>query len=648
MRTNVSGGAARLLCLACLGVAACEAAAAVPRDVLPQTTPLKTVRFPGGNYGHVVVRDGLAVTCSGWSREDTSAVFDVTDPSKPRFLARFPAKGYSCADPVFFGDRCYVPNGFCATVIDLSDRRAPKLAGYLNPQFPKDGCRRLWVEGGRLYFTAHDGTRLVGADGLSSEKADKVPPKPVRSTPSPETGLLKDSAVIVGTAEIPYAYSLASVAADGGQAFVYAPTGADGAHLLTLPDRADGLTLFSGVYKTAPVPRGNSFQAMGMQTACNVMRVGNLFFVDDGIVRRSRSGQWETLLNRTRAAANASLDGTRLALAQGSRCRILDFGDVDNVRIHDVVPSADRPLHITGCHLRSNELFVAYTLVESKGQDFIYRFPTKGYVAAFDLRDPSRALSTVEISVCVALDRVGDCLYVSCRKGDFAVIDASDPRAMKVSAIRRDILDGDGYKVKTFGGRTYVLNGESVAELDTTVPAVPQVRRLYARGVGTAAPSYDDFTVEGGRLYALAHASLDVFELEDASRTVEVRNACGENGVLKAPLVPVETDAFAGHVPNPKPPTGVTFRAGRFGNAFGAYVFDWVQLPDGRYAVAYGEAGLVFCDAKGGFASELPRGTDGWVALFAAEVVVKDDSLYVKDGDGRAFRFPVARQGETR
>ena len=88
---------------------------------------------------------------------------------------------------------------------------------------------------------------------------------------------------------------------------------------------------------------------------------------------------------------------------------------------------------------------------------------------------------------------------------------------------------------------------------------------------------------------------------------------------------------------NPRPPEGVSFQAGRFGNSFGAFVFDWVKLPDGRYAVAYGEAGVVLCDEKGAFAADLPRGTDGWAALFAAEVLCKDGKVFVKDGDGKVF-----------
>ena len=614
-----------------------------PRQILPRTAPVATVRFPGGNYGHIALSNGLAVTCSGWSREDTSAVFDLSNPAKPKFLARFPAKGYSCAEPVFFGTRCYVPNGFSATVIDLSDRRAPKLAGYLNPHFPQNGCSRLWTEDGKLYFAAFDGNYQVGDDGFSFVKTDKVPPKPTDKRKSAAEGEitteLKDSAIVIGKTEIPFAYNLSTLAVKNGTAYVYAP-GCGAAQLLPLSTKAGGPTLFGNRYQTLALSRGNGFQTMGMQTAGCVTRIGDdLFVVDDGLVRLTRQGKWETLLNRTRAVANASVDGKHIALAQCSRCRILDFSDPANVKVFDVAPQVELPLHITGCHLRGNQLFIAYTLVEKKGQDFIYKFPTKGYVASLDLRQPLEVQSTVEIPACIALDRIGDMLYVTCRKGDFVVIDASDPEDLEVKSIRRDILDGDGFKVKTFGGRTFVTSGHRIVELDTTVPAVPQVKRLYDRGDGTEAPSYDDFTVDGNRLYALAHASVDVFELDDETRTTEVPNDCGVNGIAKTPVKEVDAALFAGHVAKAKAPDGIVFRPGRFGNCFGAYVFDWAKLPDGRYAVAYGEAGLVFCDAKGAFSSEPLRGPDGLASVFAAEVICKDGRVCVKDGDGKVWQY---------
>ena len=158
---------------------------------------------------------------------------------------------------------------------------------------------------------------------------------------------------------------------------------------------------------------------------------------------------------------------------------------------------------------------------------------------------------------------------------------------------------------------------------------------VYDRGDGTEAPSYDDFTVDGNRLYALAHASVDVFELDDATRTTETPNDCGVNGIAKTLAKEADAAVFAGHVATAKAPDGIIFRPGRFGNCFGAYVFDWAKLPDGRYAVAYGEAGLVFCDAKGNFVSEPLRGPDGLASVFAAEVICKDGRVYVKDGDSK-------------
>ena len=622
---------------AVFGGVTCFAGAAL----LPRTAPVTTVRFPGGNYGSVTESNGLVVTSSGWSREDTAGVFDFSDPAKPKFLARFPAKGYSCAAPVFFGSRCYVPNGFCATVIDLSDRKHPRFAGYLNPRFPQDGCKRLWVEDGQLYFLAFDGCYRVKEDGLSFEKTDRTAPKPAPRKPAePGAVKLKGSAVCFGETEVPYVHDLATLAVRDGKVYVYASC-CGGAHLLPLEVKEGGLKLFGPRHQVADLPRGRGYHTMGMQTAICATRVGDLLFADDGIVRLGRKGNFETLLERTRSASNSSVDGTRIALAQCSRCRVIDFTDPNDVKILDVTPKTELPIHITGCNLRGNDLYLAYTLVEFKGQDYIYRFPTKGYVVHVDLRRPAESSPAVEIPICIALDCVGDWLYVTCRRGDFAIIDVRNPEKIALAGVRRDILDGDGFKVKTFGGRTFVLNGHRVVELDVSEPSAPRVKHLYDRGDGADAPGYDDFTVDGGKLYALAHASLDVFELDDVKRTTEVPNDCGLNGVLKEPLKEVDAAIFAGHVTNPRLPEGVSFQAGRFGNSFGAFVFDWVKLPDGRYAVAYGEAGVVLCDEKGAFAAELPRSTNGWTALFAAEVLCKGGKIFVKDGEGKAFEVDL-------
>ena len=625
-----------LLASAAFGGLALSAVAGSP--LLTRTAPAATVRFPGGYYHLASERDGLVVTCSDWSREDTAGVFDFSDPAKPKFVARFPAKGYSCGEPVFFGSRCYVPNGFCATVIDLSDRKNPKFEGYLNPHFPQNGCNRLWTEDGALYFSAFDGCYRVNADGMTFAKTDRTPP-PKKKASEPGAVTLKDSAVRFGEAEVPFVHSLATLAVRDGTAYVYTSKGGF-AQLLPVETKTGGLKLFGPRHPVAELPRGRGYNTMGMQTAICVTRVGDLFFTDDGIVRLGRKGRFETLLERTRPASNSSVDGTRIALAQCTRCRVIDFANPNDVKVIDVAPQTELPIHITGCNLRGDDLYLAYTLVEDKRQDYVYRFPSKGYVTHVDLRRPTEFSPAVETPACIALDRVGDWLYVTCRKGDFAIIDARDPGKLTLSRVRRDILDGDGFKVKTFEGRTFVLNGHRVAELDVAEPSAPRVRRLYDRGDGVDAPGYDDFTVDGGKLYALAHASIDVFELDDAKRTREARDDCGENGILKTPLAEADAATFAGHAANPRPPEGIAFRAGVFGNCFGAFVMDWVKLPDGRYAVAYGEAGVVLCDAKGGFLAELPRAANGGAAVFATEVVCRDGKVFVRDDAGKAFAVP--------
>lgn len=603
-------------------------------DTIPRTLPESTIRFPGGNYGHVAVSGNLAVTCSGWSREDTAGVFDISNPSAVKFLARFPAKGYSLASPVFFKNRCYVPNGFSATVIDLTNPSEPRLEGYLNPSFPKNGCSQLWIEDGELFFKADDGCRKVESDGFSSVAVEKTPPKETKQSEC--SVRLEDSMLKTDSCEVPFVYNLSSIAVKDGTAFIWAQhAGCSEARLLSLDVSSSGSRLFSSFAKGASIPKHCRYMTMGMQTAGSVSRRDNLFFADDGIFRLDRKGKFETLLARTKPASNSSIDGDRIALAQCSRCRVIDFSDLNNVFIRDFVPPADHPLHITGCDLKGKDLFVAYTLVEEKGMDFIYKFPTRGYVAHFDLEGTVKPTNVIETFPCIAMTRVGDYLYLTGRKGKFGVIDASNPVAMSLKKVRDDLLDGDGYKVKNAEGRVFLLNGKRILELDVADPAVPKAAHVYERGPGTSAPSYDDFTIDGLRLYALAHASVDVFILDDPERTAEVPDDIGVKGV-KSVLDPVEASVFKGHVPVAKPADTLRFRAGRFDNYFGAYVFDYAELPDGRFAVAYGEGGLVLCDKDGTFISELPRGEWG-AQIFAAEVVYDNGILFVMDGEGKTY-----------
>ena len=618
------------------------ASLALAGEMISLTLPEKTIRFPGGNYGHVAVSNGLAVTCSGWSREDTAAVFDVSDSAAIKFIARFPAKGYSCAAPVFFGTRCYVPNGFSASVIDLTDRARPKLEGYLNPQFPQNGCEELWTTNGVLYFRVGKQAYQVEADGFSFSEADvPLPPKKKNGKDAGSVSL-RDNAVCTEGDTSPFVYNLASIAADGDTAWIYAP--AKVSDLLTLDVSATGLRRFGKTLKMAKIER--TYTTMGMQTASCIEKQGSLLFADDGIVKINRDGSLSILRDRTAAASNMSFDAPRVAIAQCDRCRILDYSDLTAISVLDITPKTELPIHITGCSLSGNRLFLAYTLVEEKGQDFIYKFPQKGYVASIDLTAPEEPLCTLPIMPCVALERTGDYLYVTGRSGKFAIIDASQPANLRLLEIRDDLLDGDGYKIKSFNGRVFFLNGHRVGELDIADPRHPLVKHTYERGKGTHAPSYDDFTVSGNRLYAVAHASVDVFLLDDPDRSASVPNDFGTRGMAPHLLEPADAAVFNGHTPAAKPADTLRFHAGYFGNYFGAYVSDFVKLPDGRYAVAYGEGSLVFCDEQGNFLSELPRVKDSYIPVFAKEVLSRGNLLYVKDGDGKVWQIdPTERTG---
>lgn len=604
---------------------------------IPCTKPVVTVHFPGGNFSHVSVTGNLAAVSSGWSRNDGAAIFDLSDPLSMKLLARFPARGYSLSSPVFFGDRCYIPNGFCATVISLADKSAPVLEGYLNPSFPKSGCKRLWIDNGSLYFESDDGCRKVLDDGFSSAPADVTPPKPEKETSG--RFYIEDSMLKTPSSQTPFVHNLSSIAVKDGVAYIWAQHDAcSRARLLKLDVSSSGNRLFSSFTEGAVLPKPCSYMTMGMQTAGSVTRRGDLFFTDDGIMRMDRKGGFETLLARTKPVSNSSIDGDKIALAQCTRCRVMDFSDTANVVIRDFVPSSDKPLHITGCDLKGDDLYIAYTLVEEKGMDFIYRFPKKGYVAHFRLSGGPAPVSVIETFPCIALARAGDSLYLTGRGGDFGIIDISRSGAMGRLNVRTDLLDGDGYKIKSFNGGIFLLNGKRILKLRTDNPSDPQVDHIYARGHGTNAPGYDDFTIENGRLYALAHSSLDVFILGDPDRTRAVENDIGAKGYRKV-LEPADKSIFDGHVRAAGPLDTIRFQGGNFDNYFGACVLDFAEMGDGSFVVAYGEGSLVFCNKNGTFKKDLPRYGYG-PQVFAAEVLVKDGKVYVKDGEGNVWLVP--------
>lgn len=596
----------------------------------------KTVRFPGGNLTQIAASGSDIAATASWSREDGALFFRKT-PCGVRFTGRIPARGYVLSAPVFHGGKCYVPSGFSASVVDMKEW--PRFCGYLNPAFPKDGCTAFWTEGDKLYFTDGKQSFLVSGDGTDYAP---VGVQPAKKTSSKKCFLadgtpvsIEGSAIAIGGERVEFAYDLSSVAASGDKAWVYTPRGGD---VLPLDLSGDGLALFGKAINAGDIPKEEKYMTMGMQSASSILLHGGFAVADDAVFGIAKDGSWNLLMPRSRAASSAYADGNRVAVAQCGRVRVLNLEDPENITFRDYAPEWEHPMHITGAVLKDDTLFIAFTVDEIKGQDYIYVKPKRGWVAAIGMAG-GKMLSYAEIPPCVDLAIERNALYATCINGAFAVIDASNPSKLAIHALREDLQDGASYKIKKHGPFHYLGNGQRILELDCTEPLSPKITKSYRRRLGSEAPSYDDFAFDGNRLYALAHGSIDIFDLDGEG--ISVPYDFGKKGARTEPLAAADPKLFDGHKPNATPPDGVTFRGGYFGNYFGASVLDWAKLDCGLYAVAYGEGGIILADAGGAFVGELPRSESGYVLLFAAETIARNDEILVKDGSGNCYALTL-------
>lgn len=617
---------------------------------VPAISPVSTCRFPGGRYTHVALHEGLAVAGAGWSREDEAACFDLTDPAHPKFLCRFPARGYVSGDPVFLDGFCYIPSLYCGLILDVRDVREPRLAGLLNPRFPKVGCRSVWIDEGRLRYDTFEGIRTLGEETVSTNR----PPAQKRrkglasavsgsvafsleDAPYPHFAVssVSGNGARRKVSEIPFADKLASLAVRNGVAYVYAPGGQTHT-LLTLRLR-DGIGMFEKAIGMPKLSRDQWLETSGVVSASCIECRGTRLFFDDGLAELAEDGSVRLIRERTLPGAAMDFDGDRVAVAQGSCCRTVDFGRWPEVALSDYAPTG--AVHITGCVLEGRDLFIAYARKESKRQVWLTRLLHDGYLER--VRD-GRTVCTLRTEPGVALTKVGRYLYLTGGQGTLHIIDAGDPSCLRSVGVCREIYDGECLRLKWCGERLFCLSGRRVCELDVSNPLKPRVKTLYRRGLGRESPNYDDFCLDGSRLYALAQNSIDEYILDDPSRTEQIELDTGCLGRL-APSAPIEgSTRFDGHRHRTVPPKGVVFQGGEFDNAFGKSLRDWAELPGGNYAVAWGEGGLVVCGPDGRYLGELPRSEGGWVYLFADGVIAEGSVAYVMDGERRVFAIECA------
>ena len=500
------------------------------------------------------------------------SILDITKPESPRhvcLLAR------SAGSAVRVAGRFIVTQGGDGVRLHRLDGRAPKARpvwiGFLPEQplagFPVSeqafttvsgaGTNRLW----RTYELTDSGFSLKTESSVELKSAPATPDLRLAAFPAnsgPRCAFSGQHAFLFDTSrpsissyevkgtnalflgERFFLHALGTVAAKDNTAYVYAP--GTRRTVLTLDAATNGVACrdFSAGLVSAALARTNTFMTIGMQTGGAISRSGGILFCDDGLARIGADGGLAPVRDPVLAVANHAFDGQRVALAQSRRCRVLDYSRFPDVKtVVDFAPTG--LVHITGCALKGDRLFVTWLPKSRPNHDFIYQQPARGFFASVDLKRAkegcmTEAESVLEISAAVTCLLVGDrYLYVPGYRGVFTVIDAGDPAQLKIVAERDDLLTGGSYKIKAAGSRVFCQNGGSILELDVSQPEAPQIARVFVRGE-PGAPSYDDFTVDGDRLYALAHASLDVFDLDGAAQRVARPAPAREVNVVEARL----------------------------------------------------------------------------------------------------------------
>ena len=533
-------------------------------QVLTVVRPVATLRFPGGGIDHPSVAGDTVAAVSGWSREDGLNTFSYSQRDGLRFAGRIGARGYAVANPVYIDRFALFPNLVSIGVADISDPSAPMLAAQLAR--PSASAVRVAPDKSRVFVQTSTGVLVYASDprvqggipvvrefhpGAKLDDFAKQEKDP-RAAFLPPTFAARaafdgNRAAAIDTASstialfsldgtnatqiesTPFLMTLGSVAVKDGIAYILSPSRRQA--LLTLDARIPGPTnrIFRASTIGTEFARTNSFMTIGMQKAGTVVRVGDVLFRDDGTARIAADGTAVPVSEPTVSVANASIDGTRIAFAQSRRCRVVDFSRFPKFDVVcDFAPTG--LVHITGCHLRGDDLFVTWLEKEKPNHDFIYHQPTNAVAAYVDLRQARDgivrdAVSTVRIPASVTCLLVGSrWLYAPGYKRGFAIVDAANPRRLKLVSTPR-ILASGSYKIKAFGTRVFCHDGRRILELDASKPDAPAIARVFMRGTpGT--PGYDDFTVDGGKLYALAHSSLDLFDIADG----------GEPTALAAPF----------------------------------------------------------------------------------------------------------------
>lgn len=611
-----------------------------PAVALGVEASVRTIQFPGSGTTTFETDGRILYAGTGWTRECGAVIFDVRDPANMRSVSSVRAHGYTTDRPVIVGNLVYQPLWFGTMLVDVSDPMKPEIRDLLDFDFPNHTCDRIMREGNELKFVTRTGTRVYGIDDSAKPAVFKyalpTTPSVKRAPADPRLKLLpqsvRGSARFIGDIAFGYdrgrssyrsfrvgptnavqlcerfmLHSLSTLAVVGGKAYVHAATQPMTHGVWTLDLATDGYVDFGpdAIFRKAP-PRGTDAFTMLMQSVGSITDLGDGWLLaDDGAVKLDSGGHPSFVGDRERPVCNSAFDGKRALLAQSSQLKLIDAGDPSAIR-ELARWTADPMTHVTGAAVSGDEYWAITQERLGKGKGFLTYVPPKSTLRKFR-RDGANLVETAacELPPSVSCLHVRDgILYVTgvARHGkdgpEAAVFSVVDGRTMKVLSKRTDLAESV-YKIKRFGERVFIGDmGAGIRELDISDVRNPRCKALWRRS-RCSNPGYDDFTVADGRLYALAHSSLDVYSLGEFEKSDEI-----------------------------------TYDSPRFARNFGAVEKGVLPFGNGYEAVAFGEGGLVI--RKGGrYVAELPPNAAGLVAISADVLRLENGRLRVEDTANR-------------
>lgn len=579
-------------------LAGVDASAAVP-SVFPE----KTIRFPGSGCTSFATDGRVLYAVSAWTRENGAVVFDVSDPKNMRFTADLPAHGYSTTDPVLVGDFAYQPLWYGAMRVKLTDPKHPTYE-LVDFAWPKHTADRIVREGNELKFISKSGviTHDVSADLRSATPftRDETVEFEYDRRRSSFRSFRRHGKTKEYIGERFVLHSLSSLAVAGDTAYIAAATQPRTTGLWTLDLKKDGFVDFgtNALFRPAPLKGTQNF-TMLMQSVGGITDLGGGYLLaDDGAVRLGAGGRMEFIGERERSVCNSAFEGTRVALAESDLIRVLDVREPERLReiARWALPVED---HATGIALEGD---VLWAVVNEKPAHklhhrnaFLGYVPPKSALRKYRIEGTNLAeIAAIDIPASVACVRLKDGFLLVSGMSAMSVVDG---RAMR--KVREIPLDGEGasYRVKRFGDRVFATAAHiGIKEYDWSDPSDPKVLRVFRRSGGANA-AVDDFTVANGRLYALTHSALDVYDLA------------------------TEAKPFRADGP-------------QFALNFGAIEKGVAKLPDGSEAVAFGEGGL-YIRKNRRYLGEVPPTKEGTFPFHGDEVSADGWTLTVIDRSDR-------------